>query len=148
MADSFAQILIHLTFHVKTDAPTILEEHLPRVFEYIGGEVRGLGGIPYVIGGRPDHIHILTTLPKTQTLSDFIMYIKKGCSKWIKGVDARYARFVWQDGYGAFSVSYANKDKVVNYIANQQEHHRHKTLREEMKEFLEKNGMSYDERYI
>lgn len=148
MPDSFAQILTHITFHVKADAPTILEEHLPRVFEYLGGEVRGLGGNPFAIGGRPDHVHILTTLPKTRSLSDFMMFIKKGCSKWIKGIDTRYARFGWQDGYGAFSVSYANKDKVVNYIANQQEHHRHKTLQEEMIAFLEMNGMNYDRRYL
>ena len=76
------------------------------------------------------------------------MYIKKGCSKWIKGIDTRYARFAWQDGYGVFSVSYANKDKVANYIANQQEHHRHKSMREEMIEFLRMNGIGYDDRYV
>ncbi len=56
-------------------------------------------------------------------LSDCIMNIKKGVSKWIKTIDNRYSKFAWQDGYGAFSVSYANKDRVVNYIANQAIHH-------------------------
>lgn len=148
MADSFAQILVHLTFHTKVDTPTILEEHLPRVFEYIGGEVRSLKGIPFAVGGRPDHIHILSTLPKTMTLSDFIMNIKKGASKWIKTVDDRYRLFAWQDGYGAFSVSYANKDRVVGYIANQEEHHKKKTFREEYIEFLKSNNIEYDERYV
>lgn len=148
MADSFAQILVHLTFHTKVDTPTILEEHLPRVFEYIGGEVRSLNGIPFAVGGRPDHIHILSTLPKTMTLSDFIMNIKKGASKWIKTVDDRYRLFAWQDGYGAFSVSYANKDRVVGYIANQEEHHKKKTFREEYIEFLKSNNIEYDERYV
>lgn len=148
MADSFAQILVHLTFHTKVDTPTILEEHLPRVFEYIGGEIRSLNGIPFAVGGRPDHIHILSTLPKTMTLSDFIMNIKKGASKWIKTVDDRYHLFAWQDGYGAFSVSYANKDRVVGYIANQEEHHKKKTFREEYIEFLKSNNIEYDERYV
>ena len=148
MADSFAQILVHLTFHTKVDTPTILEEHLPHVFEYIGGEVRSLKGIPFAVGGRPDHIHILSTLPKTMTLSDFIMNIKKGASKWIKTVDDRYRLFAWQDGYGAFSVSYTNKDRVVGYIANQEEHHKKKTFREEYIEFLKSNNIEYDERYV
>ena len=85
MPDSFVQILTHITFHVKADAPTILEEHLPRVFEYLGGEVRGLGGNPFAIGGRPDHVHILTTLPKTRSLSDFLMNIMKSDSDRVLG---------------------------------------------------------------
>lgn len=148
MADSFAQILVHLTFHTKVDYPTMLEEHLPRVFEYIGGEIRALKGIPFAVGGRPDHIHILSTLPKTMPLADFVMNLKKGASKWIKTIDNRYRLFSWQDGYGAFSVSYANKDRVVNYIANQKQHHQKKTFREEYIEFLRNNNIEYDERYV
>ena len=91
MADSFAQILVHITFHTKADGITIHQNDLPRVFEYIGGEIRMLKGIPFIVGGRPDHIHILTTLPKPTSLSDFMMNIKKGCSKWIKEIDGRYS---------------------------------------------------------
>ena len=148
MADSFAQILVHITFHTKADGITIHQNDLPRVFEYIGGEIRMLKGIPFIVGGRPDHIHILTTLPKTTSLSDFMMNIKKGCSKWIKEIDGRYSKFAWQDGYGAFSVSYSMREKTINYIANQEEHHRKRTFREEFKLFLEANGIDYDERYL
>ena len=148
MSDSFAQILIYLVFHVKVGGPTIREDDLPRVFEYIGGEVRALNGIPFAVGGRPDHIHCLATLPKTLPLSDFVMNIKKGSSKWIKSIDARYRLFSWQDGYGAFSVSYANRDRVMNYIANQATHHHKKTFKEEYLEFLNSNNISYDERYV
>lgn len=148
MADSFAQILVHITFHTKVDAPMILEEHLPRVFEYIGGEIRAMKGIPFIVGGRPDHIHCLTTLPKTMPLSDFIMNIKKGASKWIKNIDNGYRMFAWQDGYGAFSVSYTNKDRVVNYIANQKQHHSKKSFQEEYIEFLKSNNIEYEEKYL
>ena len=148
MADTFVQILIHITFHTKSDGITIHPDDLPRVYEYIGGEIRMLNGIPIIVGGRPDHIHILSTLPKTMSLSDFMMNIKKGCSKWIKGIGKRYEKFAWQDGYGAFSVSYSMKEKTINYIANQEEHHRKKTFREEYRQFLEANGISYDEKYL
>lgn len=81
-------------------------------------------------------------------LSDFMMNIKKGCSKWIKLTFPYYSKFAWQDGYAAFSVSYANKDRVIGYISNQKEHHRYKSMQEEMRIFLEANGIDYDERYI
>ncbi len=126
----------------------ILEEHLPRVFEYIGGEIRAMKGIPFIVGGRPDHIHCLTTLPKTMPLSDFIMNIKKGASKWIKNIDNGYRMFAWQDGYGAFSVSYTNKDRVVNYIANQKQHHSKKSFQEEYIEFFKSNNIEYEEKYL
>ena len=126
----------------------ILEEHLPRVFEYIGGEIRAMKGIPFIVGGRPDHIHCLTTLPKTMPLSDFKKKKKKGASKWIKNIDNGYRMFAWQDGYGAFSVSYTNKDRVVNYIANQKQHHSKKSFQEEYIEFLKSNNIEYEEKYL
>lgn len=148
MADSFAQIIIHITFHTKSGGVTIREEHLPRVYEYVGGEIRSLKGTPMCIGGRPDHLHILCTLPKTIALSEFLMNIKKGCSKWIKGIDPAYRLFAWQDGYGAFSVSYSMVEKTVNYIAHQAEHHKKKGFKDEFKAFLAANGIEYDEKYL
>lgn len=82
------------------------------------------------------------------SLSDFVMNVKKGVSKWIKTIDDRYRLFSWQDGYGAFSVSYAIKDRVINYIANQELHHKKKTFKEEYLEFLRSNNIEYDERYV
>ncbi|HEV7746020.1 MAG TPA: hypothetical protein VGO56_13555 [Pyrinomonadaceae bacterium] len=54
----------------------------------------------------------------------------------------------WQEGYGAFSVSKSEGDKVVRYIANQQEHHRKRTFKEEFIGLLDKHGIAYDTRYI
>jgi len=56
--------------------------------------------------------------------------------------------FSWQRGYGAFTVSQSNVEKVQDYIARQKEHHRKKSFRDEFKEFLEMNGIEYDERYL
>ena len=57
-------------------------------------------------------------------------------------------KFGWQDGYGAFSVSKSAEDTVIQYIRNQQEHHRKKSFQEEFIEFLNKHGIEYDENYI
>lgn len=148
MADSFVQVLIHITFHVKADGVLIDRNDLPRVFQYIGGVISTLKGIPLAVGGMPDHIHILTTLPATISLANFMMNIKKGSSKWIKGINPQYSKFAWQNGYGGFSVSYSIRNNVIGYIMNQEHHHSRQTYREEFKSFLEANEIEFDEQYL
>ena len=126
----------------------IKEDDFNRVFAYIGGIIKGAHGIPIEIGGRPDHIHILTTLPKTMALSEFVRTIKSNSSKWIKELDVRYKMFEWQDGYGAFSVSSTLMDKTVNYIRGQEEHHTKRSVKEEYKMFLDAYGIEYNEQYL
>ncbi|MBP3764007.1 MAG: transposase [Bacteroidales bacterium] len=133
---------------MKSSGITIARDHLPRVFDYMAGEVRILGGVPIIVGGMPDHIHMLVALPRTMSIADFMMNVKKGSSKWIKGIDGRYRSFAWQEGYGAFSVSHSMKEKTINYISTQEVHHRKKSFMEEYRSFLEANGIEYDERYL
>lgn len=56
--------------------------------------------------------------------------------------------FRWQDGYGAFTVSYSNIEQVRRYITNQEQHHRRMTFQEEFVQFLERHGIEYDPRYV
>ena len=122
-------------------------EDLERIFPYIGGIIKGIGGLPIEIGGMPDHIHILTSLPKSMSLTDFVRAVKADSSKWMKSLDSCYGNFAWQEGYGAFSVSPSLIDKTVQYLRSQAEHHRKRTFQEEYKLFLEAYGIQYDERY-
>ena len=147
MANSLVKIDIHLVFHVKSTGIPMRKEDLPRIFQYIGGVIKGMDGIPIVVGGIEDHIHILASLPKTMALTDFVRNIKANSSKWIKTLDCYYAPFCWQDGYGAFSVSPSLLDKTINYIRKQEEHHRKRSFHDEYKSFLERYNISYDEKY-
>ena len=112
------------------------EDDLPRIFEYIGGIIKGVNGLPIAVGGRPDHIHILASMPKIMSLADFVRAIKADSSKWIKKLRDGYASFEWQEGYGAFSVSPSLIDKTVNYIRGQEEHHRKRSFQEEYRLFF------------
>lgn len=116
MASTLVKINIHLVFHVKSTGVRIREEDLERVFSYLGGVIRGIGGSPVQVGGMPDHIHILSSLPKTLSLADFVRTIKADSSKWIKALDDCYQSFAWQEGYGAFSVS-ASQMKTQSVIS-------------------------------
>ena len=146
MGSSYTCINVHIIFHVKSNNHCLMKENdLPRIFQYIGGIVKQLSGYPYAIGGCPDHLHILTTLPTTTNLSDFVRAIKAGSSKWIKNIDESYHYFGWQEGYGAFSVSGTRKNAVINYIKNQKKHHQEHTSAEEMRLFIKNSTVNSDE---
>lgn len=147
MANTLVKMNVHIVFHVKSTGIKMRTEDLGRIFSYVGGIINGIGGIPMEVGGVENHIHILATLPKIMSLSDFVRVIKTDSSRWIKKIDSYYSRFSWQEGYGAFSVSSTVVDKTANYIRNQARHHKRKTFREEYKLFLDAYGIEYDERY-
>ena len=121
------------------------EEDLSRIFHYIGGVIRNMSGRAFIVGGRPDHIHVLTTSPVCISFADFVRDIKSNTTKWLKTIDSYYKDFAWQEGYGAFSVSESNKDAVVQYIANQKEHHQAHTAQVEFCNFLKKHGYSAED---
>ena len=147
MANTLVKMNVHIVFHVKSTGIKMRTEDLERIFSYIGGIINGIGGIPMEVGGVENHIHILATLPKDMSLSDFVRIIKTDSSRWIKKIDDYYSRFSWQVGYGAFSVSSSVVDRTANYIRNQLRHHKRRTFRDEYKLFLEAYGVEYDERY-
>ena len=101
-----------------------------------------------IIGGVEDHIHILLNLSRTCTVAHLVEMIKKRSSKWIKTKGEKYHTFQWQTGYGVFSVSASGVDAVTKYIANQREHQRKQTFRDEFREFLNKYELEYDEGYV
>ena len=94
-----------------------------------------------------DHVHVLVGLKATHCLADFMRELKKPSSAWVHE-EIRMQRFAWQEGYGAFTVSPSALPEVQSYIAGQEVHHRTKTFREELVEFLEKAGLQYDPRYL
>jgi len=100
------------------------------------------------VGGLADHVHVVTTLPRTLSQAQLIEQIKKASSKWIKGLDARYRGFFWQRGDGVFSLSLSQFEAVLQYVETQQEHHRTRTFQEEYRELLRRHGVDFDERYV
>ena len=113
-----------------------------------GDDLPRLGGEPLHVGGVADHVHILTTLPRTLSQAQLIEQIKKPSSKWIKALEIRYRGFFWQRGYAAFSVSPSQLDAVLQYVQTQQEHHRTRTFQAEYRELLRRHGIEFDEQYV
>jgi putative transposase len=115
---------------------------------YLATICRDLGAELVHVGGVADHVHLVTTLPRTLSQAQLVEQIKKASSKWIKELDERFRGFFWQRGYGALSVSASQLNAVLKYIEGQQEHHRARTFQEEYRELLRRHGVDFDERFV
>jgi len=148
MSQSYVKFFAHIVFHTKYSQDLIREDLEDELYSYIGGTLKSYNSLPVRIGGTPDHVHVLCTLPKTMSLADLTEEIKKSSSKWIKTKGLSYSNFYWQSGYGGFSVGWSQVETVKNYISNQKAHHKKVTFLEEYKELLDENGVEYDDRYL
>jgi hypothetical protein len=124
-----------------------MPEWRSRLHDYLGGTIRGLGGYPDGIGGVDDHVHLLVGLKATHCLADVLREMKKASALWVHD-EVGLRDFAWQEGYAAFTVSATARDAVRHYIANQAEHHRVKSFREELVEMFNKAGIEYDAKYF
>ena len=119
-----------------------------RIWTYLGGVARAHKMTALQIGGCDDHTHALVMAPPVIAPSQIAQYLKGDSSKWIHEAFPDLRDFAWQEGYGAFTVSKSNLESVVAYIQNQREHHQHKSFQDEYRDFLQKHGVEYDERYV
>ncbi|MCM4158750.1 IS200/IS605 family transposase [Antarcticibacterium flavum] len=148
MGQSLVKNYVHLIFSTKNRNPLIHPPVEGELYNYLGGICNQLECQAVQVGGYLDHVHILCMLSKKITLMKLIEELKSHSSKWIKTKGVGYQNFYWQSGYGAFSVSPSEIDKIITYITNQHEHHRKKTFQEEYRDFLKRYNVDYDERYV
>ncbi len=147
MAHTFVQLHYHIVFSTKNREQTITAEIRERIWDYLGGIIRGEGGIPHRIGGMADHVHLLVTLPQTKPLADTLRQLKAGSSTWIHQTFPS-SELWWQSGYGAFSVSHSAIPSVIEYIERQEEHHAERSFQDEFRLLLRKHGLEPDEKYM
>ena len=145
---TYTQICYHIVFSTKDRVPALRPERRDDLFRYAWGILKNKDCHLYRIGGVEDHIHILTSLHPTVCLADLVRDIKIGTSKWIKEEGVFPAFTQWQDGYGAFTIAYGDKDAVIEYIKSQSEHHKRVSFRDELRELLVKFGVKFDEEYL
>jgi putative transposase len=146
MPQSLARNVVHLIFSTKNRQPLLVPELREGIFPYMAGTLRGIECPAIQLGGMADHVHILFVLSKNLKLTKAVEEVKKSSSIWAKEHGA--PEFYWQGGYGAFSVSASNEDKVVEYIRRQEEHHSEMTFQTEFRKFLKKHRIEWDERYV
>ena len=148
MPQSYTNLIYHIVYSTKERQTSITNDLQPRLYEYIGGMIRKRGGICLAIGGMSDHVHILTKLKPDKSVSDVLRDLKANSTGWMPEVFPEMKDFTWQRGYGAFTVSSSQVEKVQEYI-NQGEHHKKVgTFRDEFIKLLIANEIEFEEKYL
>jgi len=149
MAQSLSRLWTHLIFSTKDRFPFLTDKVLRRdMHAYLAEMLRKHDCETLIVGGVEDHAHALFALSRTHAIASVVKEVKRTSSGWIKGASRKLAKFHWQGGYAAFSVSQSNLADVIRYIENQEEHHRRVTFQDEYRTFLNAYKVEFDERYI
>jgi putative transposase len=148
MAQTLVSLYVHIVFSTKNRVDMIQIDIEEELWAYIGGILKNNKSKLLASNGTENHIHLLISMGKTIALSELVGDIKRDSSKWIKNFGEHYQNFQWQDGYGAFSVGYTQIADVKTYIANQKIHHAETTFEDELRYFLNKYEVEYDENFI
>jgi len=145
---TYTQIFFHIVFSTKNRENVLISNNRERLLKYIWGIIKNQKSHLYRVNAVEDHLHILTHIHPTICLSDFVKTIKTSSTKWIKEEHIFPSFTNWQDGYGAFTCSINEKDKIIEYIKAQEEHHKKVSFMNEFKLLLENAGIEYDEKYL
>jgi REP element-mobilizing transposase RayT len=148
MANAYHTILIHAVFSTKNREPWLTPAVRERLFPYLGGIARQQGMKMLAVGGVADHLHLLLSLSRENSVAEAMRVIKGSSSKWIHETFPQMAGFGWQEGYGAFSLGISQAEETRRYIEAQEIHHRKMSFQEEYLAFLKKHNIQYDERYV
>jgi len=148
MANTYHQVYIQCVFAVKYRNAVLDKLWRPALLSVVGNLINETGCKTIIVNGIEDHIHCFLGLKPVVSISELMKTVKGKSSKYINDHNLTKERFEWQEGYGAFSYSKSHIDNVYRYIANQEEHHRKQTFRQEYVDFLDKFEVPYDERYI
>ncbi len=149
MPQSLAKVLVHVVFSTK-ERRSLLQDHTLRaeMHRYLAGISNNLDCPAIIVGGVSDHVHLLANQSRTIALAAWVKELKRASSLWTKKKSSQWGVFQWQAGYGAFSVSQSQKNRVQEYIAAQEKHHRQISFQDELRQLLRKHGITYDEQYI
>ncbi len=145
---TYTQILYQIIFSTKNRERTLTGNKRDELFRYIRGLLKNKNCHLYRINGVEDHIHIITHLHPSISLSSLVKDIKLASSKYIN-TNGIFKQFIgWQEGYAAFTYSIKEKDRLIEYVKNQEEHHKRITFKEEYIELLRECGIEFDEKYL
>ena len=145
---TYTQIYYHVVFSTKGREHVLTAQRRDELFRFMWGVLRNKQAHLYRINGVEDHLHVLTSLHPTVSLAGLVKDLKLASSAWIKEKQVFPNFSYWQDGYGAFTHSHAEKDRIVDYIKAQVEHHKKVSFHDELRKLLVEAGIEFDEKYL
>ena len=141
MPHSLVSSVYHIVFSTKQRTQLIRPDLQPRLWNYLSAIARNHHAHVLAIGGTGNHVHILIQLNAEAKLADVVRTLKCNSSRWVRETKPLFA---WQEGYGAFSVSPSQLDRVKLYIANQAKHHRTRSYEDEFLAMLQAANIRFE----
>jgi putative transposase len=145
---TYSQLIYHIVFATKGRTRTLTKPNREEMYKHITGLLQNKKCHVYAINGIEDHIHIATHIPPTLAPADLVKDIKLASSdlirrKWL------FPNFIgWQEGYAIFTVNWPSKDRLIDYVRNQENHHAKEEFLPELKRILELYGVNYNDKYL
>jgi len=146
--NTFTKLYIHIVFAPRGRRALPDDSLIVKLHKYIYGIIKEKQCFPMIVNGMNDHVHILLSLRPDLSISDLVRDIKRSSSLFLNQDHKADVKFSWQEGYGAFSVSYSDLDRVFHYIENQQEHHKNRKFREEYISILANEKIEFKTEYL
>lgn len=128
---SYVRIWVHLVFTTKNREPYLSKEIRDRLISHIIENARTKDVYLESIGGWSEHPHLLISLGREQMIAKVAMLIKGESAHWLNKQALFRGKFCWQDDYFAVSVSESVVERLKDYIAHQEDHHRARPFSEE-----------------
>ena len=149
MPQALSAVYVHLVFSTKERRPFLRDKTLrENLHNQLGAISKTLQCPPLIVGGVEDHVHLLCRFGRTLTQAEWVKELKRVSNIWLKEQGRDLSGFEWQSGYADFSVSQSNLEQVKQYIARQEDHHRKHSFQDELRAFLTKHEVEFDERYL
>ncbi|MAT38189.1 MAG: transposase [Ectothiorhodospiraceae bacterium] len=148
MANTYTQLYVQIVFAVQGRQSLIPQRHKEELHKYIAGIVDNKGHKLLAVNGMPDHCHVFIGINPLSSVSSIAGEVKSNSARFINKQGWSHGRFSWQSGYGAFSYHHSQLTRIIQYIRNQEQHHRRSTFKEEYEALLEEFNVKYNSKYV
>jgi len=148
MANSYRRVYLQIVFAVKYRAGLLDKSWRGELFAYIAGIINKRDHYAIVVNGVEDHIHIFIDYNCKELVEDLVREIKKASNSYINQRNLTSRNFQWQSGYGVFSYSFREKEKITNYIKKQEEHHSKTSFKDEYLKALKEFEIDFKNEYV
>ncbi|AWW33985.1 IS200/IS605 family transposase [Mannheimia varigena] len=146
---SYTRLIYHIIFRTKHGVYAINEAHEALLYRYIWGFVRDHNSILHRINGMPDHLHLLVEIHQSISVAEFVGKLKRTSHLFLDKHKDLFPDFSeWSVGYCALSYCERDKQKIVNYIKKQKEHHKTHTFKYEIKMLLAETGIEINNEFF
>lgn len=148
MANKYLKIYIQIIFAVKYREAILAKYWRSELFSYMSTSLLDRGNYPLAVNGSYDHVHLFFDYRDNELISDLVRELKKSSNSFIKNKGFTRRKFQWQTGYGAFSYSYREKGKIIEYIRHQEKHHQRVRFKDEYLSMLNDFEIDFKDEYL